>query len=112
MILDGNRAIDCIQAEQTIAIRERKFLNRFSVVNNVLCQVSESHRGALQKKRMNRSRCRLAAAVWREPNEVFEMKHTSGWGSDSPTERSTLRKMYPRPPCRTVDAYTLHDRRT
>ena len=49
MILDGNRAIDCIQAEQTIAIRKRKFLNRFSVVNNVLCQVSESHRGALQK---------------------------------------------------------------
>ena len=109
MILDGNRAIDCIQAE-TIAIRKRKFLNRFSVVNNLLCQVSESHQGALQK-RINRSRCRLAAAVWREPNEVFEMKHTSGWGSDSPTERSTLRKMYPRPPW-TVDAYTLHDRRT
>jgi len=37
MILDGNRAIDCIQAEQTIAIRKRKFLNRFSVVNNVKC---------------------------------------------------------------------------
>ena len=29
-----------LQAEQTIiAIRKRKFLNKFSVVNNVLCQV-------------------------------------------------------------------------
>jgi len=46
-----------------------------------------------KKKRISRSRCRLAAADWREPNEVSEMKHTSGWGSDSPTERSTLRKM-------------------
>jgi len=28
-----------LQAEETIAIRKRKFLNIFSVVNNVLCQV-------------------------------------------------------------------------
>ena len=33
---------NCLQAEQTIAIRKRKFLNRFSVIsplNNALCQV-------------------------------------------------------------------------
>jgi len=30
---------NCLQAEQTIAIHKRKFLNRFSVINNVLCQV-------------------------------------------------------------------------
>jgi len=30
---------NCLQAEQTIAIRKRKFLNKFSVINNVLCQV-------------------------------------------------------------------------
>jgi len=28
-----------LQAVQTIAIRKRKFLNKFSVINNVLCQV-------------------------------------------------------------------------
>jgi len=31
---------NCLQAEQTIAIRKREFLNKFSVINNVLCQVS------------------------------------------------------------------------
>ena len=30
---------NCFQAEQTIVTRKRKFLNRFSVINNVLCQV-------------------------------------------------------------------------
>ena len=30
---------NCLQAEQTIAIRKRKFLNKFSVINNVLCQI-------------------------------------------------------------------------
>ena len=30
---------NCLLAEQTIAIRKRKFLNRFSVINNALCQV-------------------------------------------------------------------------
>jgi len=31
----------CLQAERTIVIRERKFFlkNKFSVINNVLCQV-------------------------------------------------------------------------
>ena len=29
----------CLQAEQTIAIRKRKFLNKFGVINNVLCHV-------------------------------------------------------------------------
>jgi len=27
---------NCLQAEQTTATRKRKFLNRFSVINNVL----------------------------------------------------------------------------
>jgi len=31
--------VNCLQAEQTIAIRKRKFLNKFSVVNNVSCHV-------------------------------------------------------------------------
>jgi len=31
--------LNCLQAEQTTAIRKRKFLNKFSVINNVLCQV-------------------------------------------------------------------------
>ena len=30
---------NCLQAKQTIAIRKRKFLKKFSVVNSVLCQV-------------------------------------------------------------------------
>ena len=30
---------NCLQAEQTIAIRKSKFLNKFSVVNNLMCQV-------------------------------------------------------------------------
>ena len=30
---------NCLQAEQAIAICKRKFLNKFSVINNVLCQV-------------------------------------------------------------------------
>ena len=30
---------NCLQAERAIAIRKRKFLNKFSVINNVLCQV-------------------------------------------------------------------------
>jgi len=30
---------NCLQAEQTIAIRKREFLNKFGVINNVLCQV-------------------------------------------------------------------------
>ena len=29
----------CLQAEQTIAIRKRKFLNKFSVIHNALCRV-------------------------------------------------------------------------
>ena len=29
----------CLQAEQTIAIRKRKFLNKFGVINNVLCKI-------------------------------------------------------------------------
>ena len=29
----------CLQAERTIAIRKRKFLNRFSVIHNALCRV-------------------------------------------------------------------------
>jgi len=29
---------NCLQAERTIAIRKRKFLNKFSVINNALCQ--------------------------------------------------------------------------
>ena len=29
----------CLQAERTIAIRKRKFLNKFSVIRNVLCRV-------------------------------------------------------------------------
>ena len=29
----------CLQAERTIAIRKRKFLNRFSVIHNALCGV-------------------------------------------------------------------------
>jgi len=27
----------CLQAERTIAIRQRKFLNKFSVIHNALC---------------------------------------------------------------------------
>ena len=46
-ILDGNthqhRVIDhlfnCLQPERTIAIRKRKFLNKFSVIHNALCRV-------------------------------------------------------------------------
>ena len=30
---------NCLLAEETIAICKRKFLNKFSVINNVLCQV-------------------------------------------------------------------------
>jgi len=30
---------NCLQAEQTIAIRKRKFLKKFNVIHNVLCQV-------------------------------------------------------------------------
>jgi len=30
---------NCLQAEQTVAIRKCKFLNKFSVINSVLCQV-------------------------------------------------------------------------
>jgi len=30
---------NCLQPEHTMAIRKRKFLNIFSVINNVLCQV-------------------------------------------------------------------------
>jgi len=30
---------NCLQAKQTVAICKRKFLNKFSVVNNALCQV-------------------------------------------------------------------------
>jgi len=30
---------NCLQAELTIAIRKRKFLNKFIVINNALCQV-------------------------------------------------------------------------
>jgi len=29
----------CLQAERTIAIRERKFLNKFCVIHNALCKV-------------------------------------------------------------------------
>ena len=29
----------CVQAERTIAIRKRKFLNKFSVIRNALCRV-------------------------------------------------------------------------
>jgi len=29
----------CLQAERTIAIRKRKFLNKFGVIRNVLCRV-------------------------------------------------------------------------
>jgi len=29
----------CLQAERTIAIRKRKFLNKFSVIYNALCRV-------------------------------------------------------------------------
>ena len=29
----------CLQAERSIAIRKRKFLNKFSVIHNVLCRV-------------------------------------------------------------------------
>jgi len=29
----------CLQAEQTIAIRKRKFLNKFGVIRNALCRV-------------------------------------------------------------------------
>jgi len=29
----------CIHGEQTTAIRQRKFWNKFSVINNVVCQV-------------------------------------------------------------------------
>ena len=29
----------CLQAERTIAIRKRKFLNKFSVIHNALCRV-------------------------------------------------------------------------
>ena len=29
----------CLQAELTIAIRKRKFLNKFGVIRNVLCRV-------------------------------------------------------------------------
>ena len=30
---------NCLQAEQTIAIRKRKFLNKFTAINNAVCQV-------------------------------------------------------------------------
>jgi len=30
---------NCLQAEQKVAIRKCKFLNKFSVINSVLCQV-------------------------------------------------------------------------
>jgi len=30
---------NCIQAEQTIVIRKRKFLYKFSVINNALCHI-------------------------------------------------------------------------
>jgi len=29
----------CLQAERTIAIRKRKFLNKFSVIHNAVCRV-------------------------------------------------------------------------
>ena len=29
----------CLQAERTIAIRKRKFLNKFNVIHNALCRV-------------------------------------------------------------------------
>ena len=29
----------CLQAERTIAIRKRKFLNKYSVIHNALCRV-------------------------------------------------------------------------
>ena len=29
----------CLQAERTIAIRKRKFLNKFGVIRSVLCRV-------------------------------------------------------------------------
>jgi len=29
----------CLQAERTIAIRKRKFLNKFSIIHNALCRV-------------------------------------------------------------------------
>ena len=29
----------CLEAERTIAIRKRKFLNKFSIVHNALCRV-------------------------------------------------------------------------
>jgi len=29
----------CLQAERTIGIRKRKFLNKFSVIHNALCRV-------------------------------------------------------------------------
>ena len=41
---------NCLQAKQTIAIRKRKFLNKFSVVNSVLCQVLLS----MLRKNLNR----------------------------------------------------------
>jgi len=31
--------VGCLQDEQTIAIRKRKFLNKFSVMHNALCRV-------------------------------------------------------------------------
>jgi len=31
----------CLQAERTISIRKRKFLNKFSVIHNALCRVSK-----------------------------------------------------------------------
>jgi len=33
---------NCLQAEQTIAIRKRKFLNKFSVTHNALCRVRQN----------------------------------------------------------------------
>jgi len=43
---EGGRFVDvclemfgCVQAERTIAIRKRKFLNKFSVIPNALCRV-------------------------------------------------------------------------
>ena len=30
---------NCLQAEQTTAIRKRRFLNKYSVINNVLCHI-------------------------------------------------------------------------
>jgi len=33
------KMFNCLQAEQTIAIRKRKFLNKFSVIHNALCRV-------------------------------------------------------------------------